>query len=381
MKYFTFILLLILSKDLLAQNKSIKPLQKMVHKISKAGSIQFDEFVKEKSIFSNDTTQRKIINKIFFKTNGEVTSSDIIVKMHNYSGRTVFANKNIYYLESDSSYTVKKQDQYIASFGDFFKESGVLSSVKKSLVHHPERIIKRPDTIINQTACYSFQIMALDTIIESERSYTMFHVHIEKKTNLPVSSTFIAHDVIVKDGHKLGAYDLYSQSYYNNIKLSIGENYLADFKIPKWYHLYKKIPLLAEGIQAPDWSGVDLNGRKYTLKDFEGKILLLFLSDIGCPANQLSISILNKLSDIYKGRNLQIMCIFPESKDRLTNYITSNKLDFPVLYDGMSVKNTYHAPGSPYFYIINQSGKIVKSRTAYSEDLEEILIEIIDQSL
>jgi peroxiredoxin len=112
-----------------------------------------------------------------------------------------------------------------------------------------------------------------------------------------------------------------------------------------------------------------------------GKVLLLFLSNIDCPGNQLSIPMLNSLSNKYKGRKFQIIGVFPENRSRLDRYVKSNDLEFPVLYGGMTIKNDYHSPGAPFFYIINQKNEIVKSRVGYSDDLQQMLTEVIDKVL
>ncbi|WP_223584769.1 redoxin domain-containing protein [Sphingobacterium sp. GVS05A] len=84
---------------------------------------------------------------------------------------------------------------------------------------------------------------------------------------------------------------------------------------PDGYRPYEKVTLLAEGTTSPTWDGLDVDGNRYTSKQFDGKVQLLFLSDINCPANQLSISMLNKLADHYKNQNVQVIGVYPENKN------------------------------------------------------------------
>ncbi|MND77545.1 thiol-disulfide oxidoreductase [compost metagenome] len=90
---------------------------------------------------------------------------------------------------------------------------------------------------------------------------------------------------------------------------------------------------------------------------------------------------LNKLADHYKNQNVQIIGVYPENKNKTNKYLLSNPLKFPLLYDGGSIKKSYHAPSAPFFYIIDPSGKIIKSVSGYSTDSQQQFTEIIDTLL
>jgi len=376
-RYLTFLLFLLVSQTTLAQNKTLSPLEKMVDKLSKAKSIEYSELMYEKSFFSNDTVQQNNHKRLFFAPSGQVHAADIATEIDGSKIRTVLTNNRLYYLESDSTYTIKEPAEYTGNFGELFTKTGIIETIKR----HPKKITQLNDTLINGSSCYHYKIKILDSIIEGERNFSYSYISIDKKNYLPVASIHKGYGIIMQNGVKIGSVDLDSWSSYNDMKLDIGENDLMDFQVPDRYRPYEKVTLLAEGTTAPAWDGLDVDGNRYTSKQFEGKVQLLFLSDINCPANQLSISMLNKLADHYKNQNVQIIGVYPENSNKVNSYLQSNPLKFPVIYNGIYIKNSYNAPGAPYFYIIDPKGTIAKSVALYSTDWQQQFTEIIDKLL
>ncbi|SDC68585.1 peroxiredoxin family protein [Niabella drilacis] len=374
-------LLLACSHVLWAQQHAPATLELMLGKLGSARSIQYDEISEDKSMFNDDTIRLQDAKRIFFDSSGNVSEADIVTQSDTHQWRTVFSNKRLYSLGADRSYSMVVRENYLGPVGDLFSEGGLIAAVRRNKEQHPERILRRNDTLVGGRRCAYYEIRDRDTTIDGERNFFYCYLAIDKGTHLPAAMRYTGYSVAKKDEQKIGAFYLFGKSLYRNIRLNRGKNDLRDFKVPEGYHLEKELPLLQEGAVAPDWEGADVNGKRYASKDFKGRVLLLFLSGIGCPNNELSVPVLNRLAAAYSGKAVQLMGVFPDGKDKLGRYVKTNHLQFPVLYNGDKIKNAYHAPGSPFFYIVDQNGGIVKSKAGYSADLEQLLTEAINKVL
>ncbi|MBO9683798.1 MAG: hypothetical protein J7502_14205, partial [Flavisolibacter sp.] len=278
---------------LFAQKNAITPLEKMVEKFKNIKSLQYEESSVTKTLFSNDTAKLHFSKLLFFDTAGHIREADESINTDTYSGRAVFSNKNLYNLASDKSYTVRKEENYLGPIGDLFNNGGVIAINKKHIFRYPQRISKLNDTLVDGRKCYYYTITDLDTIINGNRHFSCTYIAIDKKSYLPVASSYSGYGAIEKGGMKVGSFNLFGKSKYDNVRLNTAKNDLIKFKVPEAYHLHENLPLLAEGTMAPEWVGTAVSENTYSSKSFNGKVLLLFLSDIGCPANQLSVPMLN----------------------------------------------------------------------------------------
>ncbi|SUJ18092.1 thiol-disulfide oxidoreductase [Sphingobacterium spiritivorum] len=124
-----------------------------------------------------------------------------------------------------------------------------------------------------------------------------------------------------------------------------------------------------------------MQGNTYSFRSFAGKTLLLFLTDISCFGNQLSIGMMNSLAEKYQNKEVVVMSLFGSSKKELTQYTETNQINFPVIYDAQQIKEKYNAPGAPFFYIIDKNGYVSYSVYGYTEGREMTLGEELDKVL
>ena len=91
---------------------------------------------------------------------------------------------------------------------------------------------------------------------------------------------------------------------------------------------------------------------------------------------------LNRLNKKYDTRDFAIVSIYSnETPDQIKKYIESNKLQFLLYIGNKKVNRDFKTMGTPGFYLIDKSGKILQSSNGYSDDLEKELIKKIDQSI
>ncbi|HCJ66005.1 MAG TPA: hypothetical protein DHV62_01435 [Elusimicrobia bacterium] len=113
--------------------------------------------------------------------------------------------------------------------------------------------------------------------------------------------------------------------------------------------------------KAKDFTLVNLKGEKVSLKDFQGKkVVLLNFFATWCPSCREEIPILNKLYPEYKEKNVEFIGIdLRESKGKVSTFVEKLKISYPVLLDLKGeAGNLYKAAYIPLNVIIDRNGVI-----------------------
>ncbi|MVO09366.1 thioredoxin-dependent thiol peroxidase [Flavobacterium sp. TP390] len=91
---------------------------------------------------------------------------------------------------------------------------------------------------------------------------------------------------------------------------------------------------LKKGDKAPNFSGIDQDGKKHTLKDYEGKKLVVFFypkaSTPGCTAEACD---LRDNFERFKSNNYALLGVSADSAKAQAKFIEKNELPFPLLAD------------------------------------------------
>ena len=122
-------------------------------------------------------------------------------------------------------------------------------------------------------------------------------------------------------------------------------------------------PLLREGVPAPNFSLPDLEGKKVSLTDFKGKIVLLNIWATWCAPCVAEMPSMEKLYQELKGEDFELLAISVDESgaEAVTPFIEKHNLGFPVLLDTKGeIKNLYQATGIPESFIIDKDGMIVE---------------------
>ena len=112
--------------------------------------------------------------------------------------------------------------------------------------------------------------------------------------------------------------------------------------------------------QKADFTLADLEGRKWTLKDLRGKIVLVNFWATWCPPCRKEIPDLEALYERFKGQGLVILGISDETAAKVQPFVHKEKITYPVLLDpGRKVNDIYSVEGIPMSFVYNRSGKLV----------------------
>jgi peroxiredoxin len=182
-----------------------------------------------------------------------------------------------------------------------------------------------------------------------------------------------------------GVSNYYSETRYFDYKFNQDHIDIASMTIPKGFHLPKEqptLPLLTLGTVAPDWTLYTAEGKKVTLAEMKGKVVLLDFFFIGCEGCMLSLKPLNDLHEKYKNQNVTMVSMtFRDSKKSISEFKKNYSIKYPIYADAAVVVKLYHVDGFPTFYLVDKQGKIANAFVGYSDDFEQKVTSAIDDLL
>ncbi len=114
--------------------------------------------------------------------------------------------------------------------------------------------------------------------------------------------------------------------------------------------------------KAPDFSMVDTKGKKITLSDYKGQVVLLDFWATWCPPCRRGIPDLIDLQKTYKGKLVVIgVSLDTDSKSQVVPFIKNVGINYPVVYGNENIVSDYgNIESIPTSFVIDQDGNIVK---------------------
>lgn len=238
------------------------------------------------------------------------------------------------------------------------------------------------DTTINGVNCSHVLLKTYDTIINKEHFYTRIHIFIDKATGLP--NSIMARSRSIRNGDGITNY--YSESRYFDYKLNQDNINAASMRVPDGFHppqkQHVKPALLTPDAAAPDWTLFSAEGKKTSLAEMKGKVVLLDFFFIGCEGCMLSLKPLNKLHEQYKDQNVAMVSMtFRDSRKSVMEFKKTYNISYPIYVEAGDVVKSYHVDAFPTFYFIDKEGKIAGVFVGYNDNFEEKVTSVIDSLL
>ena len=122
-------------------------------------------------------------------------------------------------------------------------------------------------------------------------------------------------------------------------------------------------PLLGKGVPAPNFTFPGLDGKKVSLADYKGKVVLLNIWATWCAPCVAEMPSMEKLYQELKNEDFEILAVSVDESgaEAVNPFMKKHKLDFPVLLDTKGdIKTLYQATGIPESFIIDKDGIIVE---------------------
>lgn len=130
-------------------------------------------------------------------------------------------------------------------------------------------------------------------------------------------------------------------------------------------------------MNAPDFSGEDLQGTAHTLAQYRGRPLVLYFWASWCP---YCIQDIENMISVYKdfsARGVAFVSVgLEDNKARIEKIVAEHKIPYPVIYDGKvwnnKIAENYDVHGTPTFVLIKANGE-VKAAGSSASELSDLL--------
>jgi DsbE subfamily thiol:disulfide oxidoreductase len=112
---------------------------------------------------------------------------------------------------------------------------------------------------------------------------------------------------------------------------------------------------------APDFALPDPAGKKFSLKDYRGKVVMLAFWATWCEYCREEIPAIESLYRDFKGKGLEIVAInIKDKREDALAFIKKNRISYPVLMDPEGeVGLLYGAYATPTVYLIDRKGAVL----------------------
>ncbi len=126
---------------------------------------------------------------------------------------------------------------------------------------------------------------------------------------------------------------------------------------------------LLNGVQLPPFSIADTSGLIISNESFKGKMTLLNFWFIGCPPCIEEMPSLDKIHEIFKEENFEIISVCTDSKSDLEEFLKDHQIPYRVAADGRELlEKVFQWPfGYPSNVLIDEKGKVIKVYRALIE--------------
>lgn len=128
-----------------------------------------------------------------------------------------------------------------------------------------------------------------------------------------------------------------------------------------------------------DFSLPDLSSKQHSIKEWQGKVLVLNFWATWCPPCLKEMPEFEALQNEYSEKGLQVIGIALDEAEPVKEFIASQKITYPILLGEDQGTKIAHDLGNivntvPFTVVVNKTGMIVKSHmgTLTKEELQKI---------
>ncbi len=150
--------------------------------------------------------------------------------------------------------------------------------------------------------------------------------------------------------------------------------------VAKYDAAREKWNLASVGKPSPDFKGVDVNGKEYTLADFRGKYVYIDVWATWCGPCRQEIPYLKKLDEDYKDAQIVFLSLsVDQDKAKWEKMVKEQSMSGVQLHIGQnsSFQQAYKIEGIPHFILLDREGRIIDKKMS-RPSMDEVTRERIE---
>src|SRR5665647_575546 len=144
---------------------------------------------------------------------------------------------------------------------------------------------------------------------------------------------------------------------------------------------------ISKPIPAPGFTLEDMDAKKFSLKDYRGKVVLLNFWATWCPPCRREMPSIERLYQNFKGKDFVVLAVNQmEDGDQVFTYTGELEVapTFPILFDKSSdVARAYGVLGLPTTYLIDKEGNIrfraIGGREFDHPEVEKLILRLMQE--
>ena len=341
------------------------------------GSINWYEIEKESDFLAFIKNERKLMdsvaNIIFHKKNTQDKYCGYFQKLVAYDAMFLELYRMLSFINSGRC-SYEKSGSFLKNNFDNKILAGPIQDKYLISTHYRDFCVEYATYLVNM----DYQ---KDSTLRNRDNYEL-----EKVSHVYTGKTreFVMYDLMMRAiGPCKSLYDLnnYKKQFNPYISTLKTQFYIAD--ITKEFSKKEKVLLNAQtGKPAPGFTLKSNLGKKYSLEDFEGKVVYLDLWASWCGPCRAETPKLKALYEKYKNDD-RIAFISISTDISIADWkkaLEQDKPDWVQLFDKDGiVHDAYDATSIPQFVIIDKQGKIVNLNAPRPGDVEKLLVQEMEK--
>jgi peroxiredoxin len=156
-----------------------------------------------------------------------------------------------------------------------------------------------------------------------------------------------------KDGQPAAPYlELAQLVRYEHVHVSLDD--------PEFTRALRRMEADDRQRQETSFTLVDLHGRRWSLKELKGKVVLLNFWATWCPPCRKEMPDLEALGKQFKGQGLVILSVTDDDPEKVKSYVEKQNITYPVLLDAAGkLSAQFQIYGIPRSFLYDRDGKLV----------------------
>jgi peroxiredoxin len=178
------------------------------------------------------------------------------------------------------------------------------------------------------------------------------------RDNLQAVTTTLAS--ALKENPVPGKGDKPASPYLDLARLTHYEGLTADLTDPQYTQALAILTANDADIQKADFTLKDLKGKKVTLSELRGQIVVVNFWATWCPPCRKEMPDLDLIYNHFKSQGLVIVSITDEEMFKVGSYISQSHFTYPILLDPeRKAAKEFHVEGIPRTFVFDREGKLV----------------------